>query len=179
MDAFQYLSALRLYGVDVLLLAAGVSLFTSLLKKTAFKKVSKKIFVFLPYAFGLIGYCTYRMLVTLSVLPVTQEWAATLQGGFAVGCAATLLYAVYEQFFRTKENEKGGVLTPLLEGIIPEEQIGEVSKILLTGCTAQSQAETALFVKETLSHYDCTLGEFEIEIYCNLVASYLAAVRAQ
>lgn len=179
MDALQYLSALRLYGADVLLLAAAVTLVTSLLKKTALKRASKKLFVFLPYFLGIVLYCAYRMLATLSVCPLTEEWCETLQNGVAVGSAATLYYVVYEQFFRNKTDGATAVLTPLLEGIVPDENVEEIAHILLAQDAPQSQEERVQFVKETLSRYDCPLGETEREVYCNLVASYLAAVRAQ
>ncbi len=179
MDALRYLSALRLYGADVLLLAAAVTLVTSLLKKTALKRASKRLFVFLPYFLGIALYCAYRMLATLSVCPLTEEWCETLQNGVAVGSAATLYYVVYEQFFRAKKEGETTPITPLLEGIVPDENVAEVSRILLTQDVPATQEERVQFVKDTLSHYDCPLGDTEREIYCNLVASYLAAVRAE
>ena len=179
MDALWYLSALRLYGADVLLLAAAVTLVTSLLKKTALKRASKKLFVFLPYFLGIALYCAYRMLATLSVCPLTEEWCETLQNGVAVGSAATLYYVVYEQFFRNKTDGATAVLTPLLEGIVPDEHVEELARILLAECKQTTQEERARFVQETLSRYDCPLGENERAVYCNLVASYLAAFRAE
>ena len=102
MSAIQYLSTFRLYGWDVLLLAGGVTLLTSLLKKTVLKNAPKKLFVFLPFALGIVLYAIYRALVTLSAEPFTTGLAATVEGGFACGCAATLYYVVYEQFFRKR-----------------------------------------------------------------------------
>lgn len=102
MSAIQYLSAFRLYGWDVLLLAGGVCLLTSLLKKTVLKKFSNKLCVFVPFALGILLYAVWRALVTLSAEPFTTGLAATVEGGFACGCAATLYYVVYEQFFRRK-----------------------------------------------------------------------------
>ena len=60
MSAIQYLSAFRTFGADVLALALGVTLVTSLFKKTVFKNRSKKLFVFLPFALGLVFYAVYR-----------------------------------------------------------------------------------------------------------------------
>ena len=100
MSAIQYLSAFRLYGWDVLLLAGVVSLLTTLLKKTVFEGAPKKLFVFLPFAIGIVLYAVYRAIVTLSVQPFTSDFTMTLEGGFACGCAATLYYVIYEQFFR-------------------------------------------------------------------------------
>ena len=108
MSAIQYLSTFRLYGWDVLLLAGGVTLLTSLLKKTVLKNAPKKLFVFLPFALGIVLYAIYRSLVTLSAEPFTTGLAATVEGGFACGCAATLYYVVYEQFFRKRPTADTG-----------------------------------------------------------------------
>ena len=104
MSAIQYLSAFRLYGWDVLLLAGVVSLLTTLLKKTVFEGAPKKLFVFLPFAIGIVLYAVYRAIVTLSVQPFTSDFTMTLEGGFACGCAATLYYVIYEQFFRKADS---------------------------------------------------------------------------
>ena len=78
MSAIQYLSTFRLYGWDVLLLAGAVTLLTALLKKTVLKNASRKLYVFLPFAIGILLYAAYRGLVTLSPLPFTyvQNFAA-------------------------------------------------------------------------------------------------------
>lgn len=179
MDALlRYLSALRLYGADVLLLALGVTLVTSLLKKTVLKNASRKIFVFLPYLLGLLLYCAYRMITTQSASPVTQDFLATAEGGFAVGCAATLYYVVYEQFFRAKKDTVNA-LTPLLEGIVPDENVAEVSQLLLEIGADKDRTEAAELVKETLSRYDCPLGDLQREVYCTLVASYLCSLKKE
>ena len=94
MDTIKYLSVFRAYGADVLLLALGVTLLTSLLKKTVMKNCPKKLFVFLPFAIGIVCYAVYRALATLSAAPFTTELAKTVEGGFASGCAATL-YALF------------------------------------------------------------------------------------
>lgn len=176
MEAIRYLGALRLYGADVLLLALGVSLFTSLLKKTVLKNLSRKTFVFLPYLIGLVVYLVYGMIATLSVAPVTTGLPETIEGGFAVGCAATLYYVVYEQFFRA---DKRGVtvLKPLLDGIVPAEKIEEAANEILGDCRQKSQEETESLVKEILDRYGVLLTDRENEIYCKLVASYLAVLK--
>ena len=105
MSAIQYLSAFRLYGWDVLLLAGAVSLLTALLKKTVLQNAPKKVYVFLPFALGILLYAVWRALVTLSAEPFTTGLAATLEGGFGCGCAATLYYVIYEQFIRKKKTD--------------------------------------------------------------------------
>ena len=105
MSAIQYLSAFRLYGWDVLLLAGAVSLLTALLKKTVLQNAPKKVYVFLPFALGILLYAVWRALVTLSAEPFTTGLATTLEGGFGCGCAATLYYVIYEQFIRKKKTD--------------------------------------------------------------------------
>lgn len=119
MTAVEFVNALRHFGVDVLLLAAGVTLVTSLLKKTVLKTLSAKLYVFLPFLIGVAVYAVYRMLATWSVLPVTEELKLTLEGGFSCGSAATLYYAVYEQFVRG--TKKVSPVLPLL-GFVAEDK---------------------------------------------------------
>ena len=108
MTILQYLSAFRLFGGDVLVLGFAVTVAVSVLKKTALRNASKKLFVFAPFVLGTLLFAAYRCLATLSAAPLTDDIAAIFEGGFACGCAATLYYVVYEQFLRAKQNAAGG-----------------------------------------------------------------------
>lgn len=196
MSAIQYLSTFRLYGWDVLLLAGGVSLLTALLKKTVLKNSSKKLYVVLPFALGIVLYAVYRALVTLSAAPFTAELAATLEGGFACGCAATLYYVVYEQFFRkkadgqaadtgaaddggTQDADAGGAaspVAPLLEGYVPEETRAEVAQALYEGARGKTGDVLRTFVRETLFSAAPAATEAELIALTELIAAYLASL---
>lgn len=196
MSAIQYLSTFRLYGWDVLLLAGGVSLLTALLKKTVLKNASKKLYVILPFALGIVLYAVYRALVTLSAAPFTAELAATLEGGFACGCAATLYYVVYEQFFRKKADgqaedtgtaddggsqdaDAGGAaspVAPLLEGYVPEETRAEVAQALYEGARGKTGDVLRTFVRETLFSAAPAATEAELIALTELIAAYLASL---
>ena len=196
MSAIQYLSTFRLYGWDVLLLAGGVSLLTALLKKTVLKNASKKLYVILPFALGIVLYAVYRALVTLSAAPFTAELAATLEGGFACGCAATLYYVVYEQFFRkkadgqaadtgaaddggTQDADAGGAaspVAPLLEGYVPEETRAEVAQALYEGARGKTGDVLRTFVRETLFSAAPDATEAELIALTELIAAYLASL---
>ena len=196
MSAIQYLSTFRLYGWDVLLLAGGVSLLTALLKKTVLKNASKKLYVILPFALGIVLYAVYRALVTLSTAPFTAELAATLEGGFACGCAATLYYVVYEQFFRKKADgqaadtgaaDDGGTqdadtdgaaspVAPLLEGYVPEETRAEVAQALYEGARGKTGDALRTFVRETLFSAAPAATEAELIALTELIAAYLASL---
>ena len=196
MSAIQYLSTFRLYGWDVLLLAGGVSLLTALLKKTVLKNASKKLYVILPFALGIVLYAVYRALVTLSAAPFTGELAATLEGGFACGCAATLYYVVYEQFFRkkadgqaadtgaaddggTQDADAGGAaspVAPLLEGYVPEETRAEVAQALYEGARGKTGDALRTFVRETLFSAAPAATEAELIALTELIAAYLASL---
>ena len=196
MSAIQYLSTFRLYGWDVLLLAGGVSLLTALLKKTVLKNASKKLYVILPFALGIVLYAVYRALVTLSAAPFTAELAATLEGGFACGCAATLYYVVYEQFFRkkadgeaadtgtaddgvTQEADAGGAaspVAPLLEGYVPEETRAEVAQALYEGARGKTGDALRTFVRETLFSAAPAATEAELIALTELIAAYLTSL---
>lgn len=204
MSAIQYLSTFRLYGWDVLLLAGGVTLLTSLLKKTVLKNAPKKLFVFLPFALGIVLYAIYRALVTLSAEPFTTGLAATVEGGFACGCAATLYYVVYEQFFRKRptadtgaadgagesetpdtgaaddaDTDMGEVIppvAPLLEGFVPEETRHAVARSLTEGARGKTGDALRTFVRETLFSAAPAATEAELLALTELVAAYLSSL---
>lgn len=204
MSAIQYLSTFRLYGWDVLLLAGGVTLLTSLLKKTVLKNAPKKLFVFLPFALGIVLYAIYRALVTLSAEPFTTGLAATVEGGFACGCAATLYYVVYEQFFRKRPTADTGAadgagesetpdtgaaddadtdmgesippVAPLLEGFVPEETRHAVARSLTEGARGKTGDALRTFVRETLFSAVPAATEAELLALTELVAAYLSSL---
>ncbi len=204
MSAIQYLSTFRLYGWDVLLLAGGVTLLTSLLKKTVLKNAPKKLFVFLPFALGIVLYAIYRALVTLSAEPFTTGLAATVEGGFACGCAATLYYVVYEQFFRKRPTADTGAadgagesetpdtgaaddadtdmgesippVAPLLEGFVPEETRHAVARSLTEGARGKTGDALRTFVRETLFSAAPAATEAELLALTELVAAYLSSL---
>ena len=89
MTALQFFNAFRTFSADVLLLALGVTLITSLLKKTVMKNCNKRVFVFLPFAIGTVVYAVFSALVTLSAEPFTKDLLQTVEKGFSCGLAAT------------------------------------------------------------------------------------------
>ncbi len=169
----QYLSAFRLYGVDVLLLALGVTLVCSLLKKTVLKNIPKKALVFLPFLLGLVFFAVYRAIVTLSASPFTTQLGETFEGGFACGCASTLYYVVYEQFIRGKNVNP---VYPLLEGFVPERKRKEAADALYA-LADKTEEELPALVRETLAHYCETPTEEEMLALCALVEKYLLTLR--
>lgn len=155
----QFLGALRLYKPDVLILAIGVTLLTSLLKNTLLKNCNKKLFFFLPFAIGPAVYAGYKMIATASVCPVTGTLALTLEGGFACGCAATLYYIVYEQFFRKKQSQNP--LYPLLEGLVPDDKKQEAADLLYQAGQEQKGDELKAFCDSLLTEYSPELSDAE------------------
>ncbi len=174
MSFVQLVSAFRLYGADVLLLALGVTLLTSLLKKTVMKNVNKKLFVFLPFAIGFAVYALYKMLVTASFDPVTKDFLLTLESGFGCGCAATLYYIVYEQFVRGKTACEP--LLPLLD-FIPESRRSEAAKALREGTAGMPQEDKAAYIKEHLNSYlEAPMSEEELTVAAETLAKYLSSI---
>ena len=174
MTAVQLVNVLRHFGLDVLLLALGVTLITSILKKTVLKSFPNKVYVFLPFLLGLILYATYRCLALWSISPLTGDIRTTVEGGLSCGSAATLYYVVYEQFFRRKKTIVNPLL-PLLEGIVPEGETEEAAAALYEG--SKSAAELLPFVRETLLQYvDDSLSEAEFDATCQLIADFLSTL---
>lgn len=173
MNALQYLSAFRVYGADVLALALGVTLLTSLLKKTVMKNCPKKVYVFLPFALGLVFYAVFRAILTRSATPFTTEIAKTLEGGFACGCAATLYYVVYEQFFREKEPLLP--VSALLTGFVPNKNVKKAAEELMVAAEGKQREELYPLVRDVLLHYvEPSLPEPELELLSQTVAAFLS-----
>ena len=184
MTILQYLSAFRLFGGDVLVLGLAVTIAVSVLKKTALKNAPKKLFVFLPFALGTIVFAAFRCLAELSAAPLTSDLAATFEGGFACGCAATLYYVVYEQFLRVKQSAAGNAenaatsenaatentaadgarsaeetVRTLLKTFVAAETAEEAAKALSDGYKAMTKEAFGAFVSETIARFAPALGD--------------------
>ena len=180
MTALQFLNAFRTFGADVLLLALGVTLLTSLLKKTVMKNCNKKVFVFLPFAIGLVVYAVFAALVTLSADPFTTDLLLTLEKGFSCGLAATLYYILYEQFFRAPKNqERTDPLYPLLDGIVPDDKKAEAVVQLIEKSTGAEKEQLPQIIRDTLSTYASPeLSEIELSAAVLILTQYLSTLKA-
>ncbi len=174
MTVIQLYGVLHRYGVDVLLLALGVTLLTSLLKKTVMKSVSKKVFVFLPFGLGILIYGLYSLLARGGACFTADALRAILGNGIGTGCAATLYYIFYEQFLRGKF--PADPIAPLLE-CVPEDKRQEASKAIsdaLKGVCAEDACEK---IEETLACFaDPPLSEEELSLTAELLKEYIYAI---
>lgn len=173
MTVIQILGTLRAFGVDVLLIALGVTLLTSLLKKTLLKEMSGKLFVFLPFALGILLYAVYRMAATWSVAPIAEDILSTFEGGFASGSCATLYYCVYKQFLRGGRSEVSPLL-PILKGFVPEEQAEPLAKALTEGGKGKAEEELEPFVRETVLSFVPDVSEGDLALAVPLIAKFLS-----
>lgn len=175
MTALQYFNGLRTFGADVLLLALGVTLLTSLLKTTVMKNCTKKVFVFLPFVIGIIVYASFSALVTLSADPFTKDLLVTIEKGISCGLAATTYYVVYEQFFRSSKKTTASPLLSLLEGIIPEEKREDAAKALTEKCTGAEKERLPEIIREILLTYASPeLTSVETEAAIAILSQYFS-----
>ena len=174
MTALQFLTAFRMFGADVLLLALGVTLLTSLLKKTVMKNCNKKMFVFLPFAIGLAVYAVFASLVTLSAAPFTTDLLETLEKGFSCGLAATLYYILYEQFIRSPEGTpKADPLYFLLDGFVPDEKKEAAVSALIHKSMGAEKEQLPEVIREALLPYvSPALTEMELSAAVLIVSQY-------
>lgn len=180
MTALQFFNAFRTFGADVLLLALGVTLLTSLLKKTVMKNCNRKTFVFLPFAIGIVVYAVFASLVSLSAEPFTKNLLKTVEKGFSCGLAATLYYVVYEQFLRSpKEKEQTDPLYILLDGIVPEEKKEEAIASLTEKSTDVDREQLPEVIRETLGLYASPeLSEAETDTAVLILIKYFSVRNA-
>ncbi len=173
MTVMQIFGAFRLYRWEVLLLAFGVTLCVSLLKKILPERCPKKVYLFAPFLLGLLFYAAYAAIRERSAVYLVQNAATVLENGFACGCAATLYYLTYEQFFRAKKKQP--TLSSLLDGIVPQEKREQVLNALLS-CEKQGE-ELARFVRETLKEYGEPLSDAELCASAKIIAELLPTLR--
>ncbi len=170
MTVIELYSVLHRYGVDVLLLALGVTLLTSLLKKTVMKAVSRKVFVFLPFGFGILIYALYSLFARGGLCFTADAAVSLLKGGLETGCAATLYYVFYEQFLRGKFVMDP--LLPLLE-CVPEERRQEASEAI-RGISAEG-TDALQGIREQLAHFaDPPLSEEELSATALLLKEFIS-----
>ena len=175
MSFVQIVSAFRLYSADVLLLALGVTLMTSFLKKKVLADRDRKLFVFLPFALGFALFTAYRMIAERSLAPLGEEFFETLEGGFGCGCAATLYYCVWEQFFRGKA-QKTDPLEMLLD-FIPEERRKKAAEELRAGMEGKTEEEAEAYLKGRIAALsDPPMSEAECAAAAALLAKYFSAL---
>ena len=180
MTALQFFHALRTFGADVLLLALGVTLLTSLLKKTVMKSFNKKTFVFLPFAIGIILYAVYAALVSWSPDPFSKDLLLTVEKGSSCGLAANLYYVLYEQFFRaSKSAQKTDPLYPLLDGIVPDDKKAEAAAALIEKSAGVDKEQLPRIIEETLSPYASPeLSKMELSAAIAILAQYFSVLKS-
>lgn len=175
MTFMQFINAFRLYQPDVMLLALGVTLVVSLLKKILPESCPKKLYLFAPFILGILFYSVYAVITEGNALPLKSGIAQTIESGFACGCVATLYYLTYEQFFRVKKTQP--TLSALLEGIVPEEKREAATNALLS-CTEKKGEELSRFVRETLAEYGYeTLSDVELCASAKIIAELIQKLR--
>ncbi len=174
MSVIELYGVLHRYGVDVLLLALGVTVLTSILKKTVMKSVNRKVFVFLPFGLGILLYGIYSLLGKGELSFTAEGLSAILEGGLSAGCAATLYYVVYEQFLRGKL--KADPLLPLLE-CVPEARRTEASAALSSAVRGLEGEGRLSAIAEQLSLFaDPPLSEEELLLTAGIVKEVLDTI---
>ncbi len=173
MTVIELYGVLRRYGVDVLLLALGVTLLTSLLKKTVMKSVGKKVFVFLPFGLGILIYALYSISTRGCAAFVGGEWTSVLGGGLSTGSAATLYYVFYEQLLRGKI-----VMDPLepLLTCVPEDKRAEASAAISEAFAAEKEDRLSAISAQLEAFCDPPLPKEELLCLASVLEGYLTAL---
>ena len=99
MELFQFVSYLRQFNADVLLIGAAVWALTAVLKRTLLKNVKRKYMTFVPFVLGILLYAAFTAL-TGGFDAGVSALAPMFAKGVACGSLATVIHVVYEQFLR-------------------------------------------------------------------------------
>lgn len=132
MTLLQFINALEKYSVDVLALALGVCLATSLIKKAIPSEI-KKYITFIPFLLGCAAYAIFMFISNNNYNVFSSETAVK---GFECGAAATIYYIIYEQFIRGKINliditdYKQLTVAEILKDFVVETELQNVSNYI-------------------------------------------------
>lgn len=157
MDVIEFVSLLRQFNADTVLIGAAVWGLTLLLKKTVLKKLPKKLLTFVPFALGIALCAAYAAICG-------GEAGQAVAQGVACGSLATVIHVVCRQFsaggtqntkaacvkamlapYRTIEDEEAAALALAVEsdeaaarGLLAEYagEAGDVLYPLLAGTLA-------------------------------------------
>ncbi len=177
MNFIEIIDTFTYYGIDVALLAVVTAVITQVLKNTLLKNVQKKLITFLPFVLGTVLFAVYAAIRNLSILFVFEEYVYVLEHGISVGAAATLFYVLYEQFVRKDCDYTAaeGVVAELIEGYVPDEELGEAAKAVAEALAQDVTGNGADCAAEILFGYagDGTT-ESEIKLLSRLIAQTLA-----
>lgn len=172
-DAFTY------YGLDVVLLAMLTAGTVQLFKATFLKKMPKKLMTFLPFAVGILFYAIYAGLVNMSIYYLLEEHVSVIEHGVSVGSAATLLYVLYEQFVREKDNltPSASVVATLIAGYVPSERVEEAAQKIAEAIQRDVTGDGALRASEIIAeNAEEGISEQDIKLLSKLIIETLAHV---
>ena len=171
-DLFTY------YGVDVAVLGIITCALTQILKTTILKKAPNKVYAFLPVVIGTVLYFAYALLTHLSFEYAIANATLILDKGFTVGCAATLIYVVCEQFMKggIPSTPAQNVVAAMIADFVDGEKLDEVSKKIADEFDVADLRSAAQRIENTLCE-SCTGDAAAKEL--NTVALLIAGMLAQ
>ena len=165
--------------MDVAVLAAVTAGTVQLFKVTFLKKTPKKLLTFLPFAVGILYYAVYAGLVNMSFYYLLEEHVGVIEHGISVGSAATLLYVMYEQFVREKDNlsPSATVVATLIEGYVPSERVEEAAKLIAEAIQRDVTGDGALRAAEIIAeNAEEQITEQDVKLLSKLIIETLAHV---
>ena len=112
MDFFTIMDDLTLYGVDIAVISGVTCTIVQILKRTVLKNCNKKVLTFLPFVIGTVLYAVFAAVAHLDIGYLLTDLPYVCERGFTIGSLSTVLYVLYEQFIREREQ------TPVTEGVI-------------------------------------------------------------
>ena len=178
----EIIDAFTFYGIDVILLAAATAGLTQLIKKFLFKRLPKKLVTFLPFIIGSFLYAVYASVKNLDPLFFLTNYVSVLEHGISVGAVSTLVYVLYEQFVREKNNlnatEK--IISTLIEGYIPERNVEEAAKAVAEAIEKDVTGNGADKTEKILLTYGGeNISERDIGLLSRMIIETLASLAAK
>lgn len=182
MDFFTIMDDLTLYGVDIAVISGVTCTIVQILKRTVLKNCNKKVLTFLPFVIGTVLYAVFAAVAHLDIGYLLTDLPYVCERGFTIGSLSTVLYVLYEQFIREREQTPvtEGVISMLMEGYLQADDAAAAAKriagALASDLNGNGVAATADIIAEYVGE---SVGAGEISALAKLIVDTLKSLSGQ
>ena len=182
MDFLTIIDNLTNYGVDIATISAITCVIVQILKRTLLKNCPKKVISFLPFAIGTILYAVFAAVAHLDIGYLLTDLPYVCERGFTIGALSTVLYVLYEQLIREREQTgvTEGVIAALIEGYVTQEGAADAAKRIAEALKDDLNGDGAKLAADILKEYAAEdTDQIEIEAVSKVIVDTLKSLTGQ
>ena len=116
------------YGLDILALAVITAVICGLVRSVV-KRVSARLYTFLPFLIGVALYIAYAAITRLSFVYVLKNFTEVTGHGVSTGALATGILFFFGHFLKGDISlDLSAMIAEMLEGFVSEGELGDAAK---------------------------------------------------